>query len=181
MSESTHDRVFRRVGEDLGIPPGLLKACGIAESNLNPKAYRAEPHLGDESRGIMQILTSTARDYGVHPESLWDPTTNIETGGLHLARMYSCYWEIPEDGERWRFAVAAYNAGRGNINKALASFRRELGVSIETPGVWQTWEVTGSRHLPGITGKASQVTLEHVSRVWRLWGQVEATWARGAA
>lgn len=89
------------------------------ESGFNPRAYRAEPQLGDASRGLMQLLLSTARDRGYRgvPDGLYDPATNIRFGIAHLqwGRDYlrSRLGRAPSVSE-W---VGAYNAGVGNALK----------------------------------------------------------------
>lgn len=87
------------------------------ESAFDPGAYRAEPSLGDASRGLMQILLSTARDrgYGGPADGLFDPEVNLRVGMAHLRWGYE-YLEA-RMGERpaldqW---IGAYNAGVGAV------------------------------------------------------------------
>lgn len=97
--------------------PDVLAVIDI-ESAFDPWAYREEAHLGDASIGLMQILTSTARDRGYtgDPKGLFDPVTNIRLGMAQLkwshdylaARLGS----VPE--ALW---IGSYNAGVGNAMK----------------------------------------------------------------
>ena len=62
-----------------GVDPALALAVAHIESNFNPEAIS---HKG--ARGVMQIMPRTARDeFGVNPALLFDPKTNIRTGGSY--------------------------------------------------------------------------------------------------
>lgn len=95
--------------------PEILAVIEI-ESSFDPRAYRAEPHLGDASRGLMQLLLSSARDRepGVTSEALYDPATNIRLGVAHLEWTYD-YLAGRRQGIGKADAIAAYNAGVGNV------------------------------------------------------------------
>lgn len=90
-----------------GVDPRLVKAVVAAESSFQPRAYRAEPHIGDASYGLMQTLFRTAKDMGYagSPEGLYDPGTSLEFGTRYLA------YQLRRYGGRVPYAIAAYNAG----------------------------------------------------------------------
>lgn len=171
-----YDREILAAANRWRVPPGLLKACAWAESEFKPGAVRKEPHLGDESRGLMQLLTATAKDLGEdNPEALWNPGRNLDLGAKYLRRLYECFWEIPEaTTERWRFAVAAYNAGRGRVNKALARAREATAANLYEPGLWAEWwfarEFLDGDH--DAEGKSEGVTKRHIDRVWAYWSEI---------
>lgn len=87
------------------------------ESARDPQAFRAEPQINDASRGLLQVLLSTARDrgYGGPPDGLFDPLTSIRVGMAHLIWTYDYLLyrlnRVPQTGE-W---IGAYNAGVGNV------------------------------------------------------------------
>lgn len=79
----------------------------------------ATSHAG--ARGLMQLMPGTAREtagkisLSYRPESLnSDISYNIQLGSTYFQRMLSYY------GGSYPLAVAAYNAGPGNVNKWLA-------------------------------------------------------------
>ncbi|MEK4112342.1 soluble lytic murein transglycosylase-like protein [Paenibacillus sp. DS2363] len=64
--------------------------------------------------GLLQILPSTAKSYGVSKQELHQPETNIRTSILYLEYLMHKY-----DGNL-RTATIAYNQGEGNVNKGKA-------------------------------------------------------------
>lgn len=72
-------------------------------------------HAG--ARGLMQLMPGTAREQAgklgmsYNPGALNDPTYNIMLGSSYFQRMLDYY------GGSYPLAVAAYNAGPGNVNK----------------------------------------------------------------
>jgi hypothetical protein len=61
--------------------------------------------------GLMQLMPATAAQYGVDPN---DATQNVQGGSAYLSDLFQKYGN-------WFDALAAYNWGPGNVNKALAS------------------------------------------------------------
>jgi soluble lytic murein transglycosylase len=74
-------------------------------------------HAG--ARGLMQLMPGTAREQagkmGLGDGSLNDPSYNIMLGSGYFQRMLDYY------GGSYPLAVAAYNAGAGNVNKWIAA------------------------------------------------------------
>jgi len=91
------------------VPTEIAVAVARVESNFNASA---ESHKG--ARGVMQIMPRTARtEFGVDPDSLWDPRTNIRLGVMFLEDLYRAY------GNRWDAALSHYNGGtlKGGMNR----------------------------------------------------------------
>lgn len=90
-------------------PLSVVKAIIGAESGYNPNAYRAEPHISDASRGLMQVLFRTAQGVGFKGSAsdLFDPETNINVGVKFLSDLIKS-----RGGDVWA-AVSAYNNGNG--------------------------------------------------------------------
>jgi hypothetical protein len=93
------------------LDPALVAAVVEQESDFDPLAYREEPHLGDASRGLMQLLYSTARGLGYNgpPDGLFDIETNLQLGSSFLRHLLHRY------GDQ-RSALAAYNAGEPAVD-----------------------------------------------------------------
>ncbi|MDD3169219.1 MAG: lytic transglycosylase domain-containing protein [Eubacteriales bacterium] len=98
------DEIFQRAAETFRVPEELLKAVARAESNFNPTA---ESHAG--AQGIMQLMPGTAKSLGV--TNSFDPEQNIMGGANYLSQQLERY-----DGNI-TLALAAYNAGPGNVSK----------------------------------------------------------------
>jgi soluble lytic murein transglycosylase-like protein len=90
------------------IPATLARAVAWVESRGNP---RAESGVG--ARGIMQLMPGTAQQLGVTDP--FDPEQNIAAGVEYLAKLLKKY------GGSEVHALAAYNWGPGNVDKAIAS------------------------------------------------------------
>ncbi|APL95417.1 lytic transglycosylase domain-containing protein [Sphingobium indicum] len=76
-------------------------------------------HAG--ARGLMQLMPGTAREQAgklgmsYDPSSLNDPSYNIMLGSSYFQRMLDYY------GGSYPLAVAAYNAGPGNVNRWISA------------------------------------------------------------
>ncbi len=95
------------------LDPFLVTAVINAESRFHPEAVSVKG-----ARGLMQVMPDTgnwiAGELGIgefDPEMLYNPVTNLKVGTWYLAFLLREYGGDPV------LAVAAYNAGRGNVNK----------------------------------------------------------------
>ncbi|MCU6452673.1 lytic transglycosylase domain-containing protein [Sphingomonas sp. A2-49] len=92
----------------------LIHAIARQESQFDKTAVS---HAG--ARGLMQLMPATAREQSgkiglaYNPAALTsDPSVSIMIGSSYFQRVYANYGSYP-------LAVAAYNAGGGNVNKWL--------------------------------------------------------------
>lgn len=92
--------------------PLELKYLAVVESALNPKAGS---HAG--AKGLWQFMYGTGKVYGLNSTSLvddrFDPVKSTEAACQHLLDLYERY-------DDWFLALAAYNSGAGNVNKAIS-------------------------------------------------------------
>ena len=100
---------------EYGLPPSLLYAVIRTESDFNPEAVSSAGAVG-----LMQLTEDTFSwaqyrcgvEEELPPEQRFDPETSIHYGSYVLALLEEMY------GVR-ETALAAYNAGMGNVNRWL--------------------------------------------------------------
>ncbi len=100
----TLDSIFQEASEKYHVPVELLKSIGKAESDFNTKAVS---RCG--AQGVMQLMPATAKSLGV--TDAFDAEQNIMGGSKYIAGLLKKY-----DGNT-KLALAAYNAGSGNVAK----------------------------------------------------------------
>lgn len=98
------DDIFNAAAKKYNVSEDLLKAIGKAESNFNAKAVS---RCG--AQGIMQLMPTTAASLGVTDS--FDAEQNIMGGAKYISALVKKY-----DGNT-SLALAAYNAGSGNVAK----------------------------------------------------------------
>ena len=104
--------------------PEELRAMAIIESALNP---RAESRVG--AKGMWQFMYGTAKQYGLHIDSFvderMDPVKSADAAARYLRDAYDIFGD-------WNLAIASYNCGAGNVNRAI---RRSGG----SRAFWDIW------------------------------------------
>ncbi|HPI36392.1 MAG TPA: transglycosylase SLT domain-containing protein [Ignavibacteriaceae bacterium] len=96
--------IIKSASRAYGVDESIIKSIILAESAANEKAISKA-----SAKGLMQLMDGTANDMGVR--NVWDPAENINGGTKYFAQMLRQY-----NGDL-KLALAAYNAGPGNVNK----------------------------------------------------------------
>jgi len=108
--------------------PDELKHLVMVESALHTEAYSSMSAVG-----LWQIRPATGRSFGLKINSAvderLDPYAATDAAASYLKRLYDVY-------EDWLLAIAAYNCGPGNLNKAI----------VRSGGSRNFWRV--NRYLP---------------------------------
>src|SRR4051812_21645430 len=107
MTEYSRDELIRMAREAAarhGIDPDIFQRQIQQESGFNPHA--ASPA---GARGIAQFMPATAAGFGINPD---DPVQALDTAAKYDRQMLDRY-----HGD-YALALAAYNAGPGNVDKA---------------------------------------------------------------
>jgi soluble lytic murein transglycosylase len=107
-----HDDIIRQQAKEKGLDPALIAAVIYEESKFRDQTS----HAG--ARGLMQITPETARFIARRSggtrfvqEDLATPQINIAYGAYYLRYLLDRY-----EGDE-ALAVAAYNAGHGNVDR----------------------------------------------------------------
>ncbi len=107
-----HDDIIRQQARQKNLDPALIAAVIYEESRFRDQTS----HAG--ARGLMQITPETADAIAKHSggvrfkqEDLADPQINISYGAYYLRLLIDHY------GGNETLAIAAYNAGSGNVDR----------------------------------------------------------------
>jgi membrane-bound lytic murein transglycosylase D len=91
--------------------PDELKYLAIIESGLHPKAVSRARAVG-----LWQFMSPTGRHYGLHHDwyidDRMDPEKSTDAACRYLRDLYGMF-------HNWELALASYNAGPGNVKKAV--------------------------------------------------------------
>ncbi len=114
-----HYEIVEQMCQKYKVDHYLIYAIMKAESSFR---IDAQSHVG--AKGLMQVMDSTAawaaEIIGIEqfePDMIYDPEINIEIGCWYIAKL------LEDNGGDMEIAVAAYNAGEGNVRQ----WQEELG------------------------------------------------------
>ena len=156
-SSNRYDHWFRKAATHL--PAGsdwrLLKAQCWQESRLDPLARSPAGALG-----LCQFLPGTWSDMKRRHHELHDPFNPKSSifAAAHYMRQMADFWhsERPPD-DRYKLALASYNAGAGNLHRAQQ--RADGALSYDAI-------IT---RLPDVTGDHAIETTEYVRLIMTVW------------
>ncbi|ENV33574.1 lytic transglycosylase domain-containing protein [Acinetobacter gerneri] len=103
-NKNAFDSIIKQAATQHGISEGLIKAVMHTESGFNTNARSP---VG--AQGLMQLMPATARRFNV--SNAYDPAQNIYGGAQYLS------WLLKRFNGNTALALAAYNAGEGNVQK----------------------------------------------------------------
>lgn len=103
-NKNAYDHIIQQAARTHGVSEGLIKAVMHTESGFNANARSP---VG--AQGLMQLMPATAKRFKV--SNAYDPQQNIFGGAKYLS------WLMKRFNGNTRLALAAYNAGEGNVDK----------------------------------------------------------------
>lgn len=114
--------IFERAFMETGIPQEI-KYLAIIESSLNPNAVS---RVG--ATGPWQFMHATAKGYGLTIDSYIDERKDPIAASFAAANYLKEAFDVYQD---WFLAIASYNCGQGNVNRAI----QRSGLS--KPSFWE--------------------------------------------
>lgn len=115
LYKKEYSEYVSKYSQEYGVDENLIYALIKAESNFDANAVSNK-----NAQGLMQLMYSTAKDVAkksgieLTEENILDPETNINIGTKYIATLLEKY-------ECVEVALAAYNAGSGNVDKWIAN------------------------------------------------------------
>lgn len=111
-----YEHEIKTISKKYGIDPDLTRAIIQNESNFKPNLKTPEYRDGKKigySYGLMQVLDSTARIFGIKKtDLLFNPVINITVGVMYLSDLSRRYKKL-------NLIIASYNAGRPKFAKGF--------------------------------------------------------------
>jgi membrane-bound lytic murein transglycosylase D len=102
--------IFEEKLNQYGLPQAL-KYLPIVESNMNPFAKSFAGAMG-----MWQFMPRTGKSLGLEQNDFYDERRDVyqstDAAAQYLSELYKIYGD-------WLLALSAYNAGPGNVNKAI--------------------------------------------------------------
>jgi soluble lytic murein transglycosylase-like protein len=148
-------KIVNRIAQKNNVPERLFQKLIKIESGFDPDAKSSRGAMG-----LGQLMPSTAKELGLNLKedhsigSVLHPESNLDASARYLRKLFDKYTkEGISDNEAWNFAAGAYNAGMGNIAKAIVK-----------AGTVSKWDQIATI-LPEITGKYSSETIRYVNRL----------------
>ena len=157
LISSEYDKYFKNAAVFLpfGTDWRLLKAQCYQESRLKP--FAVSP-VG--AYGLCQFMPNTAKEMTrKYPElkNFWLPETSIYAAARYMLQMNN-FWSSPRpQAERYKLALASYNAGAGNIHKS----QKKCGMPIPYEPIIKC--------LSLVTGHHSKETKDYVRLITEKW------------
>jgi soluble lytic murein transglycosylase len=111
LYKKQYSEYVSKYSQQYGVDENLIYALIKAESNFEVKAKSNK-----EAQGLMQLMYSTAKEVALQngiqltEENILEPDININIGTKYISTLLKRYKCI-------EIALAAYNAGSGNVDK----------------------------------------------------------------
>lgn len=112
---SKYDSYFKKYAPTINWDWRLVASLAYNESNFNPNVVSWAG-----ARGLMQLMPRTARAMGVPPGQIMDIDENVKAAIKYIGVTQRSLMHIENMNERLKFILAAYNAGLGHVQDAMA-------------------------------------------------------------
>jgi hypothetical protein len=132
--------LFNEVAPKYGLDPRFLAAVAWAESSFNDDVIYCRRTSSAGARGLMQFMPATAAGFGIDP---CDPPQAVDGAARYYQGLYKQYG-------RWDLALAAYNAGSGNVRKygGVPPFTETRNYIAKIMNKWEEYKAKYPDQLP---------------------------------
>ncbi|WP_267530919.1 lytic transglycosylase domain-containing protein [Acinetobacter oleivorans] len=161
-NKNAFDHIIKQAALQHGVSEGLIKAVMHTESGFN---VNARSPVG--AQGLMQLMPATARRFNV--TNAFDAQQNIFAGAKYLS------WLLKRFGGNTQMALAAYNAGEGNVDKygGIPPFRETQDYVRRVTSRYQNLYSSGSG-FSSFSNTSAQVTSQSTNLVENTTAQIAA-------
>lgn len=161
-NKNAFDHIIKQAALQHGVSEGLIKAVMHTESGFN---VNARSPVG--AQGLMQLMPATARRFNV--TNAFDAQQNIFAGAKYLS------WLLKRFGGNTQMALAAYNAGEGNVDKygGIPPFRETQDYVRRVTSRYQNLYSSGSG-FSSFSNTSAQVTSQSSNSVENTTAQITA-------
>jgi len=158
----------------LEITAPILAAQDETESNWNPNAYNA----GSQATGLSQFIPSTWAAWGMDGDGDGKADPRNPADAIPSQAAYMCHLidfvkgDSGLNGEIVDLALAAYNAGPGNVQKfgGIPPFQETTNYVTKIRALAGTKYSNPKPVAPGAAGVVIQKANEHVGKTMYSWG-----------
>jgi len=161
-NKNAFDHIIKQAALQHGVSEGLIKAVMHTESGFN---VNARSPVG--AQGLMQLMPATARRFNV--TNAFDAQQNIFAGAKYLS------WLLKRFGGNTQMALAAYNAGEGNVDKygGIPPFRETQDYVRRVTSRYQNL-YSSSSGFSSFSNTSAQVTSQSSNLVENTTAQIAA-------
>lgn len=144
--------LFNQAGAQHGIDARLLAAVAWQESGFSPDVIDCSRRSHAGAMGIMQFMPSTASGFGI---DACKPEQAIPAAAQYLMANYSTFGS-------WELALAAYNAGGGNVKKygGIPPFEETQKYVPSIMAKWQEYQQLYPAEIPTFGGPVAGGRME---------------------
>ena len=111
---SIYDPLFKKYAKELDWDWRLIASQAYQESQFDTTAVSWAG-----AQGLMQLMPSTAKAYGLEIEKIKNPEANLKAAIESMKALNKSFAKIEDRNERIKFILAAYNSGIGHIYDAM--------------------------------------------------------------
>jgi soluble lytic murein transglycosylase-like protein len=153
-----HRSYIHTLSQEVGVNEALILGIVTQESEGDAKVTS-----GAGAIGLMQMMPGTARWFKVSRSDLFNPQVNLRTGTKYLRDLLVYYQGYDAQVE---LALAAYNGGMGNVDKAISRARPDKSTRQTI-----SWEEVSANLPTTMDRKQTRDYVPAVLKYAHLWQQ----------